>query len=107
MIVASTRYGTIRRPTALTTNSLVGFVRHVTSTGSSDRIVVAVIGCSVEASVRRHQGSEQRIPDLPTCKPDTLGSFVVPVVAYPGVVAPSPSGSDQAAPGRPARRARS
>src|SRR6187455_2379081 len=62
MIVASMRYGTIRRPTALTTNSFDGFRRHATSAASSGGIVVADIGCSYPwASLRRHQGSEQRI----------------------------------------------
>src|SRR5687767_2514394 len=30
-------------------------------------------GCSIEASVKRHQGSEQRIPDLPTSKARHVG----------------------------------
>ena len=44
MSVASMRYGTIRRPTAFTTDTLEGFIRHETSARSSERIVLADIG---------------------------------------------------------------
>ena len=37
------RYGTIRRPTALTTDSLEGCILHATSAGSNIEIVVAAM----------------------------------------------------------------
>src|SRR5687767_2514393 len=92
MIVASMRYGTIRRPTALTTDSFDGFVRHATSIGSSDGIMAAVIRLL-------HRGISEAPPGFGATHPGPAdeqgptrwGSFVVPWSPYPRVVAPSPT----------------
>ena len=63
MSVASMRYGTIRRLTALTTDSFEGFIRHASSGGSSVGFVMTDMGAPAHRGPNeRHRGPEQRIP---------------------------------------------
>src|SRR6478672_8142841 len=79
MTVASTRYGTIRRPTAWTTDAFDGFSRHVASADSTAGTVVASIsGLPAIAGFEAPPGSGQRIAgSRRSTGPDTFGSFVV------------------------------
>src|SRR6188474_2062562 len=79
MTVASTRYGTIRRPTAWTTDAFDGFSRHVASADSTAGTVIASIsGLPAVAGFEAPPGSEQRIAgSRRSTGPDTFGSFVV------------------------------
>ena len=64
MSVASMRNGTMRRITALTTESLEGCSRHAAFGASGVEIVAAVMKLLPvdDGTLWRHQGSEQRIP---------------------------------------------
>ena len=72
MSVASTRYGTIRRVTAFTTDSFEGFIRHDAS------LVRGVGSCSLTLRIscpsprRRHRGPEQGVPNPAASGCDTI-----------------------------------